>query len=163
MADDLTGLGRAAHRSDISCSHKKHISKRVAMPDNVSTDMLAQRRFRSDCAFAQSDQNLPCAQFEQLKLQRFFLRTKKTDQTSRMRKLTWVVFGRTSEGTFSHVAAEMLYSQYNASFGPRLMKKVSSRLCAMCRRRLSCALQQFALKFYRPSIHSITFKDPVSR
>ena len=32
-------------------------------PKNVPLDMCTQRRFRSDCAFAQSDQNLRCVHF----------------------------------------------------------------------------------------------------
>ena len=42
------------------------------------SDICAQRRFRSACAFAQSDQNLHWAHFGQPRMQSFFMRTMKT-------------------------------------------------------------------------------------
>ena len=54
------------------------------------SNACVQRRFRSACAFGQSDQNLYWTHFEQPMMQSFLLRTTKTDQTARMRKLIWV-------------------------------------------------------------------------
>ena len=48
------------------------------MGRNVSSDMCAQRRFRSDCAFAQSDQNLHWAHFGEPRMQRVFMWPAKT-------------------------------------------------------------------------------------
>ena len=59
--------------------------------------MSAQRRFRSACAFAQSDQNLPWAKSGQTKIQSLFMLTTKTDQTARMRRLIRVFVGRICE------------------------------------------------------------------
>ena len=43
--------------------------------------MCAQRRFRSACAFAQSDQNLFLSHFRLPRMHSFFMQTTKTDQT----------------------------------------------------------------------------------
>ena len=50
----------------------------ASTPENVPSDMCAQRRFRSACAFAQSDQNLPSAHFGLPRMQSFFMRTTMT-------------------------------------------------------------------------------------
>ena len=47
--------------------------------------LCAQRRPRSACASAQSDQSLCCALNGELRTQAFFMRTAKTDQNGRMR------------------------------------------------------------------------------
>ena len=47
----------------------------------------AQGRFRSDSAFPESDQNLPRAYFGQPRMQRFFMKTMKPDQTAQMCRL----------------------------------------------------------------------------
>ena len=48
------------------------------MSENVPSDMCAQRRFKSTCAFSQSDQNLHWVHFLIAKDQRFFMRTTST-------------------------------------------------------------------------------------
>ena len=50
----------------------------AARSKNVLLDMCTQRRFRSDCAFAQSDQNLHWVHFRYPRMQNFFLQTIKT-------------------------------------------------------------------------------------
>ena len=50
----------------------------AATSENVSSDMCAQRRFRSACASAQSDQNLRWPHFGEPRIQRFVTRTMKT-------------------------------------------------------------------------------------
>ena len=52
--------------------------KWAAMLGTVHLDMCAQRRFRSACAFAQSDQNLLWTHFGYQIIQSFFMRTAKT-------------------------------------------------------------------------------------
>ena len=52
-------------------SHRKDILTETA--ENVLSDMCAQRRFRSACAFAQSDQNLHWAHFGLTRMWSFFL------------------------------------------------------------------------------------------
>ena len=59
--------------------------------------MCAKRRFRSACAFAQSDQNLHGAHFCIAKDAKKIIRTTKTDQTPRMRMLNLVFVGRTCQ------------------------------------------------------------------
>ena len=49
------------------------------MSENVPLDMCAQRSFRLDYAFAQSDQNLHWANFSKPRMQSFFMRKTKTD------------------------------------------------------------------------------------
>ena len=49
----------------------------------VSSDMYPQRRFRSACAFLQSDQNLHWTYFRQPTLQSFFMRTTNPVNTRR--------------------------------------------------------------------------------
>ena len=73
--------------------------------ETVPSAMCAQRRFKSDCANAQSDQNLHSAHFDSQGCS-FFKRTTKTDQTVRMRRLICVFVGRIlSEGTFFHIVS----------------------------------------------------------
>ena len=65
------------------------------MSENVPLDMCAQRRFRSVCAFAQTeymqtDQNLHWAHYGQPRMQRLFMRTTKINQTARMHRLICV-------------------------------------------------------------------------
>ena len=50
----------------------------TTMLENVPSDRCAQRRFRSACAFAQSDQNLHWAHFGKPRMQSFFMRSAKT-------------------------------------------------------------------------------------
>ena len=50
---------------------------RTATPGNIPSDMCAQIRFRSDCAFAQSGLNLHWALFRQPRIESFFMRTTK--------------------------------------------------------------------------------------
>ena len=50
----------------------------AATCENIPSDMCARRRFRSACAFVQSDQNPPWAQFGLWRMQIFFMRTTKT-------------------------------------------------------------------------------------
>ena len=62
---------------------------------------VPQRRFRSVCAFAQADQNLHWAHFGLPRMQSFFMRTPKTDQTTWMHKhkvndALWISTGFTS-------------------------------------------------------------------
>ena len=59
--------------------------------------MCAQRRFRSVCAFAQSDQNLHCAHFRYPRIDCFSMRITMTDQTARKGSLISVCFGRTCQ------------------------------------------------------------------
>ena len=47
--------------------------KWTAMSENVPSDMYAQQRFRSDCVFAQSDQNLCWVNSRHQRMQSFFL------------------------------------------------------------------------------------------
>ena len=49
----------------------------TAMRGNLPSDMCAQRRFRSDCAFAQSDQNLHWARFGLPRMDSFLIRITK--------------------------------------------------------------------------------------
>ena len=51
--------------------------------ENVPSDMCAQRRFRSACTFAQSDENLQWAHFSTANDAKFLQRTTKADQTGR--------------------------------------------------------------------------------
>ena len=69
----------------------------AATSENVPPDMCAQQRFRSACAFAQSDQNPFWAHFGLPRMQCFFMRTTKTDQTAQMRRLIWVFVERTHQ------------------------------------------------------------------
>ena len=76
--------------------------------ENVHSDMCAQRRFRSDCAFAQSDPNLHWAHCRQLKMQSVFLRTSKT--LIRLRGCEGLFESslcHVSEGAFSHVTVHI--------------------------------------------------------
>ena len=58
------------------------------MSENVPSDMCAQRRFRSACAFAQSDQNLPWGAFWIATDTKFLnADNEDSDQTARMRRL----------------------------------------------------------------------------
>ena len=81
--------------------------------ENVPSDMCAQRRFRSACAFAQSDQKLHTAQFRLPRMQSFFMR--KTNQTAGLFQSSLdayvrrYVFSRSGSG-FSFSYAEY-YSQ----------------------------------------------------
>ena len=76
--------------------------------ENVVLDMCAQRRFRSDCAYMQSDQNLHWAHFESKVV--FFshgqqrLSSDCADAQADL-SLRWV---HMSEGTFSHATAHIL-------------------------------------------------------
>ena len=63
--------------------------------ENIPSHICAQKRFRSACAFAQSDQNLHWAYFGYSRMQRFYMRKKDTDQTPRMRRLICVFIRRT--------------------------------------------------------------------
>ena len=57
--------------------------------DKSNKMTCAQRRLRSACASALSDQNLCCALYEKLRTECFFKRTAKTDQTGQM-SLRWM-------------------------------------------------------------------------
>ena len=73
----------------------------AAMLENVPSEMCTQRRFRSACAFAQSDLNLHWEYFGQQGMQRFFMRRTKT--LIRLRRCAaWFESRREhiSEGTF---------------------------------------------------------------
>ena len=61
-------------QQQITTTTNKNI-KWVATSENVPSVMCAQRRFRSACAFAQSDQNLHCAHFWKTRMKRFFTLT----------------------------------------------------------------------------------------
>ena len=63
------------------------------MSENVPSDMCAQRRFRSACAFTQSDQNLHWSHFWNAEL--LHADKEKFDQTARARRLHVVVVGHT--------------------------------------------------------------------
>ena len=79
----------------------------AATRENVPLDMCAQRRFRSDCAFAQSDLNLLAG--------RILDRQGRKDSSCRQRRLCSYCadaqanfslrWEHISDGTFSHVAA----------------------------------------------------------
>ena len=58
--------------------------------NNIPSDVCAQRRFRSACAYAQADQNLRWALFWIAKDAKFVLYAdiKDADQTARMHRLT---------------------------------------------------------------------------
>ena len=58
-----------------------------AAAQNQQNVMWAQRRFRSAWASAQYDQSLHCALNRWLRVQCFFIRTAKTDQTGQMPRL----------------------------------------------------------------------------
>ena len=63
-----------------------------------------QRQLRSDCAFAQFNQNLHCAHFLVIKVAKFLhVDNEESEQTARLR---WAYI---SEGTFSHVAHQILF------------------------------------------------------
>ena len=70
--------------------------------------MCAQRRFWSACAFAQSDQNLHWAHFEQPRMKRFFIWTMKTDQTADMQTDLGLCWALMSEGTFSYIGVHLM-------------------------------------------------------
>ena len=65
------------------------------MWENVRSDMCAQRRLKSACAFAQSDQSSLSAwrNFASLAIQN--ASSEDSDQTARMRRLIWIFAGRT--------------------------------------------------------------------
>ena len=80
--------------------------------------LCTQRRLRSAWASAQSVQSLHYAFSGKLRIQPFFMRTAKTDQTGRMPRLIWVFTGRTATllglswgGSFLHEKKQqVLYS-----------------------------------------------------
>ena len=75
-----------------------HFIKRAVTSESVPSDMCAQRRFRSACAFAQSDQNLHCAHFWLAKTEKILhADNKDSNQTARTRRLIWVFVGRTCQ------------------------------------------------------------------
>ena len=76
------------------------VPKLIATAGNVPLDLCAKRRFRSACAFAQSDQNLPSAHLGKPGLQSFFMRTMKINQTVRIHRLIWVFVRRTCPKVF---------------------------------------------------------------
>ena len=66
----------------------------AATSENVPSDMCARRRFRSACAFAQSDQHLHLAHIEQPRMQKFLhADNEDSDQTARMRRQIWDLLG----------------------------------------------------------------------
>ena len=79
----------------------------TATSGNVPSDVRTQRIFRSDCAFAQSDQILPWAQFGLAKMQSVFIRTTKILIRLRNVHVIWIFVERTLEGTYSHVEDPM--------------------------------------------------------
>ena len=50
----------------------------AATLESLPSEMCAQQRFRLACTFMQSDQNLHCVHFGQLRMQSFFKKTTKT-------------------------------------------------------------------------------------
>ena len=79
---------------------------------NVPSDMFTQRRFRSACAFAQSDKSLRWANLRKPRMQSFLMR--KTKPAEADLSFRWA---HMSEGTISHVAAQIelkrvVYSNY---------------------------------------------------
>ena len=75
----------------------------------TSENMCAERRFRSACAFAQSDQNLPWAHFVKLRMQRFFTQLRKTlirlHETQAVLSLHWADM---SEGALYHFLVRII-------------------------------------------------------
>ena len=93
--------------------------KWAAMSGNVPSDICAQRRFLSACVFAQSDQNLHWTHFKYRRMQKVFMRTRKT-----LMKLRGCVgwsessLGTHVRGTFTRVAVQFIIVQtkYDISF-----------------------------------------------
>ena len=74
---------------------------RAAAWENVLSDICAQRRLKSACASAHSDQSLRCPHKETLHPWLFNAPSEDSDQTARMRRLIWIFAGRTcSKGRF---------------------------------------------------------------
>ena len=79
---------------------RPHKNKTIETPShNVPPDICTQRRFRSVCAFAQSDQNLHWAHFGLQRIQSLHADNHDSDQTARKRRLI-LRWEQTSEGTF---------------------------------------------------------------
>ena len=68
----------------------------VATPENVPSHMCAQRRLRSACTFAQSDQNL-LGLLWIAKDEKLHADNEDSDLTARMRRLIWVFVGSTCQ------------------------------------------------------------------
>ena len=77
-----------------SIKYQKYENILASTSENVLSDMFAQRRFRFACAFAQANLNLHWAHFGQTRMQSFFTRTTKTDQTVWMRRRICVFMER---------------------------------------------------------------------
>ena len=64
-------------------------------PENIPSDMCTQRRLKSACASAQSDQSLCSPLEETLHPWQAKMHREDSDQTARMRRLIWIFSGNT--------------------------------------------------------------------
>ena len=112
------GLGKLFTSYKITERHLPFNLRQATEPQRPKKGlcMCAQRRFRSDCAFAQSDLNLRWEHFEFLRMQNFFTRTMQiwSDCTNAQTGLS-LCCAHLSEGTFSHVEVQ-IFIGYDQSY-----------------------------------------------
>ena len=93
-----------------------HTSKMSCLVTKPTMWLCAQRRLRSARASTQSDQSFRRVLNGKLRVQAFFMRTAKTDQTGRMPRLIWLFAGHTPLCWFCHKVAQMVYDGWLRPF-----------------------------------------------
>ena len=100
--------------------------------------------------------------FDMQRMQSVFMRTKKTLIRCWMCRLVCVFFGRTSEGTFSHIVAHKMSVRTLANT-VQCTKKGPHAICGQCRSRSACPSVQSNLGIFCWSIYTTVSTDSVSR